>query len=146
MSIPTEAAALPTPPANEGAVTFSEGSKQTFKGEIADNIYAGTLKEWVRVQSTFQGKVKDQFCWLFTVDGREADGELAFYTGCNVSSDPRTKLPPFLKTMGIAVPTPANPTLEKNVAGKKAKLFVTNEPSSKDPTKTYPKITKVLAA
>ncbi|MGH8899422.1 MAG: hypothetical protein ACRDZ4_20950 [Egibacteraceae bacterium] len=145
MGIPTEAAPLPAPPANEGNVTFSSGSHQTFKGEIADNIYPGTLKEWKRVQSTFQGKVKDQFCFLFTVDGREKDGELVYYTGCNVSTDPRTKLPPFLKTLGARVPTPESPTLP-DLVGKRAKLLVTNEPSSKDPSKTYPKITKVLAA
>jgi len=146
MSIPTEAAPLPAPPANEGAVTFNEGSLQTFRGPIADNIYPGTLQGWKRTKSTFGGKEKEQFCWLFTVDGREGDGELAFYTGCNMSADARTKLPPFLKTMGIPLPTPESPSLTPDVAGKKAKLFVSNEPSTKDPSKTYPKITKVLSA
>jgi hypothetical protein len=127
-------------------VTFSSGGHQTFKGDISENIYPGTLKEWKRTTSTFQGKPKDQFVFLFTVDGREADGELAYYTGCNVSTDPRTKLPPFLKTIGARVPTPDNPKLDDNLVGRKARLFVSLEPSTKDPSKTFPKITKVLAA
>ena len=147
MSIPTEPAALPAPPASEGAVTFGGGGHQTFRGEIADGVVKGaTIRAWKRVASTFDGQSKEQFCFLFSVPGREADGELAYYCGTKVSSHPKSKLVPFLKTIGARVPTPENPRLPDDVVGRTADLFVKSEPSTSDPTKKYPKIKEVLAA
>lgn len=146
MSIPTEAASLPQPPENEGAVTFGGGGHQTFRGTVADGVAkSATLVKWRRVTSTFDGKPKEQFCFLFALAGREADGELAFYTGTKVSAHPKAKLVPFLKTIGVRVPTPDNPKLP-DVVGAKGDLFIKNEPSTSDPSKTYPKIKEVLAA
>jgi len=146
MSIPTEAAPLPQPPADEGTVTFGGGVHQTFRGTVADGVAKGaTIKGWKRVTSTFDGQPKEQFCFLFNLAGREVDGELAFYTGVKVSTHPKSKLVPFLKTIGARVPTPDNPKLP-DVVGAKADLFIKNEPSTSDPTRTYPKVKEVLAA
>lgn len=146
MSIPTEAAPLPTPPANEGAVTFSSGGHQTFRGKMSDGLVLATIKEWKRVQSTFENRVTEQFCWLFTVDGRESEGELAYYTGVKVSTHPKAKLVPFLRTIGARVPTPDNPQLPGDCPGKKARLLVKNEPKNNNPSETYLKIKEVLSA
>lgn len=146
MSIPNEPAPLPAPPPNEGSVTFSSGGHQSFSGALADGIQKATLKEWKRVQSTFDGRVTEQFVWLFTVDGREAEGVLAYYTGTKVSSHPKAKLVPFLKAIGGRVPTPDNPRLPDDLPGRKVQLFGKNEPSTKDPSKSYFKVKEVLAA
>lgn len=146
MSIPTEAAPLPTPPKDEGTVSFGGGGHQTFRGTVKDGVVKGAvLKGWKRVTSTFDGQAKEQFCFLFAVPGQEADGELAYYTGVKVSTHPKSKLVPFLKTVGARVPTPQDPKLP-DVVGLKADLFVKNDPSTADPSRTYPKIKEVMAA
>jgi len=146
MGIPNSAAPLPAPPANESdtSITFAQGH-QTFTGDIADGVYPATVAKFKRTQSTFQGQTKDQFVFLFTVDGREADKELAYYTGCKMSNDPKTKLPPLLDALKLARPTPASPNLP-NPVGAKCRIMVLNQPGKNDATKKFPKITAVLAA
>jgi len=147
--IPTQPASLPVPPTGDGSVTFGGGGHQTFRSDvpIPDGVISSApIKAWKRVASVFDGKPKEQFCFLFSIPGREADGELAYYTGVKVSSHPKSKLVPFLTLIGARVPTPDNPTLPTDVVGRRANLFVVSEPSTSDPTKKYPKIKQVLAA
>lgn len=151
MGILTEAAALPQPAANDGAISFGGGQNhQTWKLEapISDAIYPGKIKSWKRVSSTFldkKGQPKEQFVFLCSVDGREQDGELSYYTGTSITGHPKEKLGPLLKMLGLAVPTPKSPQLPDPV-GRPLRFFVVNQPGKNDPSKSFPKITQVLAA
>lgn len=151
MSIPTTAAPLPSAPTNEGdaSVSFSSGGHQTWNKEavIADNIYPLTIRSWKRVLSTFPGRApKEQFVYLCSVDGREADGELAYYTGTKITGHPKEKLTPFLRdVLKLPLPTPENPRLPDPV-GAKLRGLVKSEPSTSNPAVRYPKIKEVMAA
>jgi hypothetical protein len=151
MGIPTEAASLPQPPAEDGVVSFGGGTNhQTWRMEspIKDDIYSGKIKSWKRVPSSFTdkaGKPKEQFVFLCSVDGRESDGELSYYTGVSITGHPKEKLGPLLKLLGLPLPTPKSPQLP-DPTGRPLRFFVVNQPGKNDPSKSFPKITQVLAA
>lgn len=146
--IQTQPATLPAPPPSDDAVTFGGGGFQTFKGALPDGVVSGAaLKEWKRTVSTFgNDKPKEQFVFLFTVPGRESEGELAYYTAVKVSPHPKAKFIPFLKALGARIPTPENPRLPDDLIGRKANLFIENIPSTSDASRSYPKVIKVFAA
>ena len=144
MSIPNQPAPLPAPPANEGAVSFKTGGLQTFTGLVEkDTIYPGTVVGWKRTQSNFGGKVKDQFGFLVVLDAYKDRGELCYYTGIN-AIHPKSKLPPFLKSIGKRVPTPDSPSLPGDIPGTRANFLVKNEAGQDGQVR--PKIKEVLAA
>src|SRR5262249_39069007 len=98
MGIPTEAAPLPT---GGLPVERSKPSEQTFKGEIADNIYAGTVIGQKLVTGNFQGKETKQIVFYIRPDGYPEDsGHLALYRGAKLSDHERATLKPFLKMIG----------------------------------------------
>lgn len=144
--VPQEAASLPAPPADEGAVTFGSGGHQTFSGSHPDGVGEGTLKGWKRVQSKFEERISEQFCWLIEPDCDKGKGELAYYTGVKVSTHPKSKLVPFLKTIGAPVPTPDDARLSDKIVGTRVKYFLKNEDSTSRPGSKFPKIKEFLAA
>ena len=147
------AESLPTRPQDDdvvGQASFNR-SFQDFGGTLADNMYPVTLRDIQVFEgiNTFpgpnNGKPRTQVVWLFTVDGREGEGHLAYYT--SFSMHEKSKLPGLCTALGRQGPTEQKPSLSKSTfLGAKAKALVENQQSTKDATKTFAKITKLIKA
>jgi hypothetical protein len=146
MGIPDQPASLPTPGAGGlPPVTFGGGGHQTFKGDLADNLYPATCVKIEACVGNFEGKQTPQYVLLFAIEGKESQGELAWYVSRKLSTHPKAKLGPTLDALRLARPTPENPDLP-NPVGAKAKLLVKNLPRNDGQQGTRLKVMELLAA
>jgi hypothetical protein len=136
------------PPADEDTyvATFA-GDGPSFDGELADGLYDATVADLVKItgDNPFKkGEKRTQLRWDFTVDGREKDGRLGWFT--SFSMHEKSKLPGTLAAVGRSLPTPENPGIGKKaeLVGLKCRILVENVPGKKDTSKKFPRITKVL--
>jgi hypothetical protein len=143
MSTPVEPTSFATPPGALPPVTFGGGGHQTFKGSLADGLHPATCVKIEACISTFEGKQTPQYVFLFQIEGRESDGEMAWYASRKLSPHPKAKLGPTIDVLKLARPTPENPALP-NPVGAKARLFVKNEPR-RDGSGMVLKIKELLA-
>ena len=135
---------------NVGAASF-KGNGPIFKGELEFNeTYDATvasITKQVGPNKFKPGETREQIVWGLTIDGREEDGELAWYT--SFSMHEKSKLPGTLTAIGRPHPTPENPGIGKKteLVGLKCRVFVeASEKKSEKTGKPYPRITKVLPA
>ncbi len=148
MSIPTEAAKLPTPPAGKGfQATFNSGP--SFTGDVDDDgaYYAATLTSFKVVNSkkytNNDGSPKKQIQWNFTLDDQKDAGELPWFT--SFSMNEKSKLPDTLDALGHATPTEENPTIDpESCIGRPAKVFC-EKVQKEGYKKAFVNITKVKA-
>jgi hypothetical protein len=141
MSTPVEPSPFGTPGVLP-PVTFSSGGHQTFRGQCPDGLYPATVKKVEACVSTFEGKQTAQYVFMFQIDGREGDGELAWYTSQKYSTHQKAKLRPTLIALGLPQPTPENPNLP-NPIGAKARILVQNE-AKRDGSGMFPKVKQIL--
>ena len=146
----TAAEFLPPCPADDdvvGQANFNR-SFNDFKGDVSDSVYPVTLSEI----ETFEGpdgfnpgKTRKQIVWKFTIDGQEEKGALAYFT--SFSMHEKSKLPGLCVALGKSGPTESNPGISRSYfLGSKCKALVETLPSKKDPTKSYPRITRLIKA
>lgn len=149
--VSTAPTTLPPPPAEGddvvGVATTPQGSDSTFEGDIADNLYGLTCVDlkFKRSPDKFNpGKLRDQIVWLFTVDGHEAKGNLAFYTSFSLHE--KSKLPSTTAALGHPAQD-GQPIKKSEYVGKKCKGLIEAVSRERDgQTKKYAKITKLLKA
>lgn len=150
MSIPTEAAELPTPPANEepaiGQATSPGGFDNTFEGTV-DEIENLTVSDLYAKTGPNPFKKKDsdpdtrtQLVWCFTVDGREDDGHFALYTSFSLHE--KSGLPPVLKALGKTL-EPGEAIRKSKFVGTKVRGFFEDKVSKTG--KPYQKLARLLA-
>lgn len=152
MSIPTAAAKLPTPPPGSEDVIGSAkpansgGWDGTFEGTITeDGLFAATLVE-LRAKSgpnPFKpGEIRDELVWGFELDDQKGKGYLPWKTSFSLHE--KSKLPKTSAVCGHPLKDD-EPIKKTDFLGAKVKVFVELQPSKKDPSKSFPRITKVIA-
>lgn len=144
-------AALPPPPKGGDddvvGVTNKKEQAATFSGVLKDDLYPATvsgLKSVTGPNKFKPGEMREQAIWLFTIDGREAEGELAVYTSFSLHE--KSTLPPVLEALNKGVPAAGEPLRKSVYVGAKCRVMIENKPGKTDPSKKFPRITKVLRA
>lgn len=148
MGIPSEAAKLPTPPSDEGALgapTMPSGGDGTFEGTVDTNLYGLTLADMKNKRSANKFKnneMRDQIVWLFTIDGLEDRGTIAVYSSYSLHE--KSSLLPVLAALGKT--QAEGEKFEKSkYLGSKCKGFVEMK-KSKTSDNEYARITKLVKA
>jgi hypothetical protein len=149
MAIPSEAAKLPSKPAGADdelkAPSMPEGGDGTFEGDLEENLYPLTLTDMKNKRSPNKfknGELRDQIVWHFTVDGNEDKGTLVVYSSYSLHE--KSSLHPVLKALKKPTPAEGEPLKKSDYIGAKCKGFI--EPKESKNGKTYPRITKLVAA
>lgn len=155
MSFPTVPASLPvnsgtvaTPVATTTFTASFAGGGAHFDADLPDGLYTLTLVEAEQISQPNKfkpGTISQQVIWKFTVDGREGDGQLGYYT--SKSMHEKSKLPGLLDALQVPAPTADNPNVDiQAIYGKKVKALVKNEAGKNDPSRRYPRIKELLRA
>jgi hypothetical protein len=149
MGIPSEAAKLPSRPADDGALkapTMPAGGDGTFEGEIETNLYGLTVADMKNKRSPNKfknGELRDQIVWLFTVDGQEERGTIAVYSSYSLHE--KSSLLPVLAALNKPTPAEGEPMSKSTYVGSKCKGFIEMK-QSKTSDKSYARITKLVKA
>lgn len=147
MSLTTEA--MPLPPVDEdviGSTQEPQGGDATFEGDLPDDIHALVCVnvKHKRTPNKFkQGELRDQAVFLLAAKGHEAQGELAWYTSFSLHE--KSKLPGTYKAFGLPIPPAGTPIKRSDFVGRSCRALTEMKPS-KDGTKRFPRIEKLLPA
>lgn len=143
MSIPTEAATLPSPPEGDQDVVGTTTKKEqlaTFKGKVTDGeYYPGVVVGMKSVTSPNKfkpGEMREQCVWLLAIEGREDEGELAWYTSFSLHE--KSKLPGTLAAFDKPAPQPGEPLRKSVYLGAKCRMLLEYAEG-----KAFPSITKL---
>lgn len=144
--IPDGPADLPTPGEDDGfLIPVSGGGDSTFEGDFDEGVVGLTcVNLFQKKRPTYEdkNKVEDVLVFLFAIDGRERQGEVALYA--KPSMHEKATLRKIAKAFKVNLE--AGTRFGKSLFVGKQVKGVIEEKKSRDGERSFPKITQVLAA
>ena len=129
-----------------GTARVSQGSETTFKGTVSESeFYPCTLvdlKSLERPNKFKPGTTRQVCCWVFAIDGREAEGLIAKETSFSLSD--RSSFPGMFRGLGKQVPGPGQDIKKSELVGSKCKILFEVVPRTEGGT--YTNVAKVVPA
>ena len=129
-SIPTEAAALPTPGPDSGTILGKAAAPPpqdgTFEGDLEADEYAELvlvdMKARTRDNKFKPGTTKDEIVWLFAAVGQEDKGHLPWYTSFSLHE--KSHFPGTCEALGKPVPADGEPVRKETYIGARCRGMI----------------------
>ena len=139
-------AQLPTPPPGYLSTPVKAGGKRfsDFSGEVELEEWVGlTVADATETVGSQKYGSKPQVVWLFTVDGQEAKGRVAYFTTITTGSmgDTPSKYVAFHDLFGVPIPAEGEPTYITPFIGRRCKGMFEEKSGSK-----YPQLVRLKRA